>query len=638
MDATDASAQSRDCSKPELAKQSELNFDFSNLTLTEPSDAAAPAEAVGQEPAPERKQDDMPQQRAEMLQGPVGLSIRLEGQDLTDREAELLAQWVQLQCDAGLIQCRKLWLYNNRIGDDGAVALAPLLRGSLLEVHLSHNVIGAVGAEALLHAVASPPLPRGTAAKGLWLRIEWNQIPEAALKEIIGKERQQRGLMCEIPVKRNAASRGHEASLQFTGAPLHVRLPWAHCQRQAPAAAAILREARAAWAPCPSQSVPQEAHPVPQQVQSPDLRVGERAEGQPSGAACAAAPSVSNSAGPLLLFPDTSAFLAMLGVQQLTRTQCPMTLARLQELAQSSRFGRALPPSEQTFVVLTDSVLKQLDGLKGNPALASAVRAFLGRGLDSCGPAGHDFLTVLGAHEGEGVVVAADAQVAGSSSPHMADKGQRVDAKIVEVALFFQAELQTAAAGNGTPGSHTAVATNTGSEGHPMSVVLLSADNAQLQLARTHGLPAARLQDMAALPGKLSQGAHLTASLLRNVLEPAATAGLGSRAGRSLQRQFDEAIACLRAVHSALITVLADAPAPQPLVEPGNILGDAEALSADAAAVGTGFVCHKPSTAPDIAGPSELAQAVAGKLAEWEAVVSSHQSASRVLKWSAASI
>lgn len=35
---------------------------------------------------------------------------------------------------------------------------------------------------------------------------------------------------------------------------------------------------------------------------------------------------------------------------------------------------------------------------------------------------GHDFLTVLGAHEGEGVVVAADAQVAGSSSPHMADK------------------------------------------------------------------------------------------------------------------------------------------------------------------------------------------------------------------------
>lgn len=43
------------------------------------------------------------------------------------------------------------------------------------------------------------------------------QIPEAALKEIIGKERQQRGLMCEIPVKRNAASRGHEASLQFTG-------------------------------------------------------------------------------------------------------------------------------------------------------------------------------------------------------------------------------------------------------------------------------------------------------------------------------------------------------------------------------------------------------------------------------------
>lgn len=39
---------------------------------------------------------------------------------------------------------------------------------------------------------------------------------------------------------------------------------------------------------------------------------------------------------------------------------------------------------------------------------------------------GLDFLTVLGAHEGEGLVVAADAEVAGSRSPWIADNGQRV--------------------------------------------------------------------------------------------------------------------------------------------------------------------------------------------------------------------
>ena len=40
--------------------------------------------------------------------------------------------------------------------------------------------------------------------------------------------------------------------------------------------------------------------------------------------------------------------------------------------------------------------------------------------------AGLDFLTILGAHEGEGLVVDSDAEVAGSRSALMADKGQKV--------------------------------------------------------------------------------------------------------------------------------------------------------------------------------------------------------------------
>jgi hypothetical protein len=49
--------------------------------------------------------------------------------------------------------------------------------------------------------------------------------------------------------------------------------------------------------------------------------------------------------------------------------------------------------------------VKQLDALKKDPSAAAAVRRFLDRGLDELGPAGHDVLTVLGAHEGEGVVL-----------------------------------------------------------------------------------------------------------------------------------------------------------------------------------------------------------------------------------------
>ena len=46
----------------------------------------------------------------------------------------------------------------------------------------------------------------------------------------------------------------------------------------------------------------------------------------------------------------------------------------------------------------------------------------------ACHAEGLDFLTILGEHEGEGLVADADAEVAGSRSAHMADKGQKVAA------------------------------------------------------------------------------------------------------------------------------------------------------------------------------------------------------------------
>lgn len=112
-------------------------------------------------------------------------------------------------------------------------------------------------------------------------------------------------------------------------------------------------------------------------------------------------------------------------------------------------------------------------------------------------------------------------------------------------------------------------------------------------------------------------------------------AGLGSRAGRSLQRQFDEAVACLRAVHEALLITIADLAAEQPHAVSDVSTSSGHNLCA-VEAVGTPSTVRRQGNSNTISTPaSELARAVASKLSEWEAVVSSHQSASRILKWSA---
>lgn len=67
---------------------------------------------------------------------------------------------------------------------------------------------------------------------------------------------------------------------------------------------------------------------------------------------------------------------------------CVISTVALQALAGQGRFGRSLPAGEQVFVVVTDSVAKQLDGLKNDRALSTPVRRFWSHGLDACGPAG----------------------------------------------------------------------------------------------------------------------------------------------------------------------------------------------------------------------------------------------------------
>ena len=63
---------------------------------------------------------------------PVHISLRLERMALTDAEAAMVAGWCAAHAHVVLV--RKLWLFDNRLGDEGAAAVAAMLHDRVLEV------------------------------------------------------------------------------------------------------------------------------------------------------------------------------------------------------------------------------------------------------------------------------------------------------------------------------------------------------------------------------------------------------------------------------------------------------------------------------------------------------------------------
>jgi hypothetical protein len=296
-----------------------------------------------------------------------------------------------------------------------------------------------------------------------------------------------------------------------------------------------------------------------------------------------------------------------------------LTLDLLAALSASGLFGRALPPAERVFVVVPASVAAQLDALKVDPGARAAVRAFFGRGLDAAGPAGAGFLTVLGAHEGEGLVLERGADVAGSRGDAVGSRGQATDHRIVEVALFFQAELLKAAGDAGAAGGGAAGGGGgSGASGkqHRMPVILLTADNGQAALARAHGLPCALMADVAAAEAGAralrALRAPLTASALRELLRERAVRALGAAAARSLQAEFDDAVAALAAATDALAASRGALATARRAGAAGDLAAAAAAVAGDADADG-------------------LVEALRARLQGWEAVVKRRATASRVL-------
>ncbi|GAX79974.1 hypothetical protein CEUSTIGMA_g7413.t1 [Chlamydomonas eustigma] len=612
------------------------------------------------------------------LDGRLNVSLQLERQQITDVEVQMLRNWYQERAE-GLITLVKVWLFENSIGDEGALALSTLFHPELLEVHLSHNQVTNKGMFKLLAAV---PLSRVTSnKKPLWLRCEWNILNLKELEAFIRSQKESRGLIVHLPqVSKAPAGSGHELRLdRRAGSDVHVQLPWINMQKQPPRESKILLETKIAYrqsqvtkvklglpsATAKQLVVAEDAALLPplgtvtthnnlpsSELSVPTVRMNTLNPAAPlkkDAASSVNTPQTPppvyrnntqqgyNSGGPLLLFPDTSAVLAMLGAQggNSGGSEALLSFQLFQDYAEKGRFGQALEKDEQTFIVISDSVMKQLDGLKSVPELRVGIRKFLKDGLEMMGPSGYDFLTILGAHEGEGLLLENGGMgSAGSSSPFISSKGQKVDFKIVEVALFFMTELlgcveDHEGSRSDMPGTQQRPASTI----THMPVVLLSNDNAQIAAARANGLPSFRLSspgDLALKLQELGRTSPLTSSVLRTLLAPQATSGLGATPLLSLQKGFDQAFAAVNGLNAGLQIAAKLLHQVQESAF-SNTLSPSEALSQIRALLemedAEGGASHAGAVV------QSLITSTREQVSAWEALVERRQHPNRILQW-----
>lgn len=104
----------------------ELSTVHSPQTASSPADSAAEEKQVSS--APGTLSQPVP---------PLHISLRLERMELTDPEAAMVAAWAAASRAA--VTVRKLWLFDNRLGDEGAAAVAGMLHVDMLEVQFHHQ-------------------------------------------------------------------------------------------------------------------------------------------------------------------------------------------------------------------------------------------------------------------------------------------------------------------------------------------------------------------------------------------------------------------------------------------------------------------------------------------------------------------
>ena len=135
-----------------------------------------------------------------------------------------------------------------------------------------------------------------------------------------------------------------------------------------------------------------------------------------------------------------------------------------------------------------------------------------------------------------------------------------------------------------------------------------------------------------------------------------AFAGLGAAAGRSVLRQFDDVVATLELalddlhVSHGLLAHCHSLAHSTPVASDGGDDGEGftpdsrstetnvRKRSADGQAVGDSDGCNSSDSVYWLVESRQRAAAMSLKVVEWRRVVTSHQSASRVLRWSASQV
>ena len=595
----------------------------------------------------------------------------------------------------------------------------------LKEIHLSHNRITDVGAGHILRAISKI---RDSIHSPIWLRLEWNRIRLSALWGILDQldisvdvpnsgdgesllldatpaltkssssidtteETKQRSIKHQQRPKfrptntsnnKNSRRRESSSSLQYSGEECHVRLPWIHSQYEAPSDAKILKEATQLWRDSRDNWKRGDYVPLEEMGKASlfesnrsDLNTspykGDEEASMQHGTEENYIRRPPERCGPFIFVLDTSALLSMIGAPASVALPMTFTFKLLARMAAERRFGRSLPPEQRTHFIIPASVALQLDALKNDSRAKVAVRRFFGKDIDVYGSGGYDFLTLLGSHEGEGLLLDSAAELVGSRSGNFASKGQRVDSRVVEIALYFQqhclAALETPedrlshqesempqSASPTTPSSTAVHRPESSSRDLVMGylpVCLITGDNYQVQLSRTHGVPAVRTSEVeSCLEGVLEQVQEkpLTAEDLRSALRLASTSSLGAVNAHSLQKEFDSSVACLRASldlvtryqerASRALSVLSDASFPSETVRiqmASKILS--EAISVDCYnSFQTKSVedCGiRGVVGEDLCSSAEFVETLQLQLLEWDKKsVASHETVGRVLKLS----
>lgn len=201
------------------------------------------------------------------------------------------------------------------------------------------------------------------------------------------------------------------------------------------------------------------------------------------------------------------------------------------------------------------------------------------------------------------MVVDRNADVLDARSKNVHDKGQATDLKIIEVALFFQQELCKNNPAEKAVSEQDSVAHPAAHHPDRFPVLLLSNDNVQLRASKSHGLPAFRFTDL------FGQGSSaerlrrqpLTAAVFRKVTA-GATRDLGESARKSLQGEFDGAVACVKHLLERYERLR------RRLEECGGVARERKGVDV------------------------EFMEMVKSKLCEWEGLVKSYQNPSRVLR------